>query len=61
MRRRLCSDLVEVFGPGMTDERVAPAEFESGALAFAVDDIVSARAELAAGSSSSVTSCERAT
>ena len=42
-------DLVEVFGPGMTDERVAPAEFESGVLiAFAVDDIVSARAELAA-------------
>ena len=41
-------DLVEVFGPGMTDERVAPAEFESGVLiAFAVDDIVSARAELA--------------
>jgi len=42
-------DLVEVFGPGMTDERVAPAEFESGVLiAFAVDDIVCARAELAA-------------
>jgi hypothetical protein len=40
-------DLVEVFGPGMTDERVAPAEFESGVLiAFAVGDIVSARAEL---------------
>ena len=42
-------DLVEVFGPRMTDERVAPAEFESGVLiAFAVDDIVSARSELAA-------------
>ena len=42
-------DLVEVFGPRMTDERVAPAEFESGVLiAFAVEDIVSARAELAA-------------
>ena len=42
-------DLVEVFGPGMTDERVAPAVFESGLLiAFAVDDIASARAELAA-------------
>ena len=42
-------DLVEVFGPGMTDERVAPAGFESGVLiAFAVDDIASARAELAA-------------
>jgi hypothetical protein len=42
-------DLVEVFGPGMTDERVAPAGFESGALiAFAVDDIARARAELAA-------------
>ena len=42
-------DLVEVFGPEMTDERVAPAEFTDGLLiAFAVDDIVSARAELAA-------------
>lgn len=42
-------DLVEVFGPEMTDERVAPAAFEAGVLiAFAVDDIVSARAELAA-------------
>ena len=42
-------DLVEVFGPEMTDERVAPAEFTNGVLiAFAVDDIVSARAELAA-------------
>ena len=42
-------DLVEVFGPDMTDERVAPAEFSHGVLiAFAVDDIVSARAELAA-------------
>jgi len=42
-------DLVEVFGPEMTDERVAPAEFTNGVLiAFAVDDIVNARAELAA-------------
>jgi catechol 2,3-dioxygenase-like lactoylglutathione lyase family enzyme len=42
-------DLVEVFGPGMTDERVAPAAFDAGVLiAFAVDDVVSARAELAA-------------
>lgn len=42
-------DLVEVFGPEMTDERVAPAAFESGVLiAFAVDDVISARAELAA-------------
>ena len=42
-------DLVEIFGPGMTDERVAPASFETGVLiAFAVDDIVGARAELAA-------------
>jgi catechol 2,3-dioxygenase-like lactoylglutathione lyase family enzyme len=42
-------DLPEVFGPDMTDERVAPAAFQTGVLiAFAVDDIVSARAELAA-------------
>jgi len=42
-------DLVEIFGPDMTDERVAPTAFETGVLiAFAVDDIVSARAELAA-------------
>jgi catechol 2,3-dioxygenase-like lactoylglutathione lyase family enzyme len=42
-------DLVEIFGPGMTDERVSPAAFDNGVLiAFAVDDIVSARAELAA-------------
>jgi catechol 2,3-dioxygenase-like lactoylglutathione lyase family enzyme len=42
-------DLLEVFGPGMSDERVAPANFESGVLiAFAVDDVVSAREELAA-------------
>jgi catechol 2,3-dioxygenase-like lactoylglutathione lyase family enzyme len=42
-------DLVEIFGPGMTDERVAPAAFETGVLiAFAVDDILGAREELAA-------------
>jgi hypothetical protein len=42
-------DLVEIFGPGMTDERVAPAAFGAGVLiAFAVGDVVSARAELAA-------------
>ena len=42
-------DLLEVFGPAMTDERVAPATFESGAMiAFAVDDVVSAKEELAA-------------
>jgi hypothetical protein len=42
-------DLVEVFGPEMTDERVAPAAFDTGVLiAFAVNDIVSARDELVA-------------
>lgn len=42
-------DLVEIFGPGMTDERVAPAAFETGVLiAFAVEDILGAREELAA-------------
>ncbi len=42
-------DLVEVLGPEMTDERVAPAAFDRGVLvAFAVDDIVGARDELAA-------------
>jgi catechol 2,3-dioxygenase-like lactoylglutathione lyase family enzyme len=42
-------DLVEIFGPGMTDERVAPAAFETGVLiAFAVDDILGAREELIA-------------
>jgi hypothetical protein len=42
-------DLVEIFGPGMSDERVAPAAFETGVLiAFAVDDILGAREELAA-------------
>ena len=42
-------DLFEIFGPEMTDERVAPAEFERGVLvAFAVDDIIEARDELAA-------------
>jgi catechol 2,3-dioxygenase-like lactoylglutathione lyase family enzyme len=42
-------DLLEVMGPEMTDERVVPQAFKSGVLiAFAVDDIVSARAELAA-------------
>ena len=41
-------DLVEVFSPEMTDERIAPAAFEAGVLlAFAVDDILGARAELA--------------
>ncbi|HYN75450.1 MAG TPA: hypothetical protein VEV13_04565, partial [Candidatus Limnocylindria bacterium] len=42
-------DLFEILGPEMTDERVAPAAFDSGVLvAFAVDDILGARAELAA-------------
>ena len=41
-------DLLEVFGSADVDERVVPAEFEHGALvAFAVDDVVSAREELA--------------
>lgn len=41
-------DLFEVFGPDMTNESVAPAEFAGGTLvAFAVDDIASARQELA--------------
>ena len=42
-------DLLEVFGPAMTDERVAPATFDSGVMiAFAVEDVVSAKEELAA-------------
>jgi catechol 2,3-dioxygenase-like lactoylglutathione lyase family enzyme len=42
-------DLVEVFGSDVTDERVAPAAWDTGVMiAFAVDDMVSARAELAA-------------
>ncbi len=42
-------DLLEVFGRPDVDERVAPAEFESGVLiALAVDDVVAAREELAA-------------
>lgn len=42
-------DLLEVFGPRDVDERVVPAEFEHGVLvAFAVDDVVSARDELVA-------------
>ncbi len=42
-------DFVEILGPSMTDERVAPAAFERGVLvAFAVDDMLGARAELAA-------------
>ncbi len=41
-------DLVEIFDENMTDERVAPAAFERGVLvAFAVDDILQAREELA--------------
>ncbi len=41
-------DLLEVFGSGDVDERLVPAEFEHGVLvAFAVDDVVSAREELA--------------
>lgn len=40
-------DLFEIFGPEMTDERVAPAAFAAGVLvAFAVGDVVRARAEL---------------
>lgn len=42
-------DLLEILGSADIDERVAPAEFERGVLvAFAVDDVVSAREELAA-------------
>jgi len=41
-------DLLEVFGPGEVDERLLPAEFQHGVLvAFAVDDVINARAELA--------------
>jgi catechol 2,3-dioxygenase-like lactoylglutathione lyase family enzyme len=41
-------DLVEVFGADMTNEAVAPAQFQQGTLvAFAVEDVVSARTELA--------------
>lgn len=41
-------DLLEVFGSAEVDERLVPAEFERGVLvAFAVDDVVSAREELA--------------
>jgi catechol 2,3-dioxygenase-like lactoylglutathione lyase family enzyme len=41
-------DLLEVFGSGDVDERVVPPEFEHGVLvAFAVDDVISAREELA--------------
>jgi catechol 2,3-dioxygenase-like lactoylglutathione lyase family enzyme len=41
-------DMLEVMGPGMTDERVAPAAFEGGALvAFGVADVVGARQEMA--------------
>ncbi len=41
-------DLLEVFGSGDVDERVVPAEFEHGVLvAFAVQDVISAREELA--------------
>lgn len=41
-------DLVEIFGTGMTEERVAPAAFDAGVLiAFAVEDILGAREELA--------------
>ncbi len=41
-------DLLEVFGSGDVDERVVPAEFEHGVLvAFAVDDVIKAREELA--------------
>jgi hypothetical protein len=41
-------DLLEVFGSGDVDERSVPAEFEHGVLvAFAVEDVVSAREELA--------------
>jgi hypothetical protein len=47
----------------MTDERVAPAAFEAGVLiAFAVDDILGAREELATAKIELLgTSCGRAT
>jgi len=42
-------DFVEVFGPGHDNASVFPAEVTAGTVvAFAVDDIVGARAELAA-------------
>ena len=42
-------DFVEVFGDRQHDERLFPSEVESGCLvAFAVDDVVTARAELSA-------------
>jgi catechol 2,3-dioxygenase-like lactoylglutathione lyase family enzyme len=41
-------DLLEVFGSADVDERFVPAEFEAGVLvAFAVENVVSAREELA--------------
>jgi catechol 2,3-dioxygenase-like lactoylglutathione lyase family enzyme len=41
-------DLLEIFGAGDVDERLVPAEFEHGVLvAFAVEDVVGAREELA--------------
>jgi catechol 2,3-dioxygenase-like lactoylglutathione lyase family enzyme len=43
------SDFVEVFGPEHDDASVFPAEVHDGIIvAFAVDDLVDARAELAA-------------
>ena len=56
-------DLVEVFGPRMTDERVAPAEFESGVLIASPSKTssVPGRSLPPPTSSSSVTSCGRAT
>ena len=42
-------DLLEVFGRPDVDHRVVPEEFRSGVLvAFAVDDVATARGELAA-------------
>lgn len=41
-------DLLEIFGSGDVDERVVPPELEHGVLvAFAVQDVISAREELA--------------
>ena len=39
-------DFVEVYRPGEYDERLLPAAASGPAVAFAVDDLVSARAEL---------------
>ena len=39
-------DLVEVYRPGRYDERLLPADATGPTVAFAVDDLIAARAEL---------------